>query len=180
MSEQSEKRVIDIMIPVRNYKVVSHNCTVADAIKVLHRGFYQRNAGGQGHRSVIVSDDYGNPQGMVTFRSVLQALEPFFARADRLSVPTFWEGLFTERCKHEAQKSIKDIMHPINVIALDANDTLIKAVHAMIKHKLGTLPVKKNNRLVGMVRVNELFAEVYDLVAGARSMEVSNGYKIDI
>ncbi|WP_347490690.1 CBS domain-containing protein [Desulfoscipio sp. XC116] len=172
MSEQLEKRVSDIMIPVRNYKVVSHSCTVADAVKVLHRGFYQHgNIGGQGHRSVIVSDDYGDPLGMVTFRSVLQALEPFFARADNLSVPTFWEGLFTERCVSEAQKNIKDIMHPINVIALDTNDTLIKAVHAMIKHKLGTLPVKKNNRLVGMVRVNELFAEVHDLVVGAQSME---------
>lgn len=159
------------MIPVRNYRVVSHNCTVADAIKVLHRGYYQRNIGGQGHRSVIVSDDYGNPLGMVTFRSVLQALEPFFAKAEHLSVPTFWEGLFTERCVSEARKSIKDIMHPINVIALDANDTLIKAVHAMIKHKLGTLPVKKNNRLVGMIRVNELFSEVHDLVVGAQGME---------
>lgn len=171
MSEQPEKKVGDIMIPVRNYKIISHSCTVAEAIVVLHRAFYQRGKGGQGHRSIIVSDDYGNPLGMVTFRSILNALEPFFAKAQHLSVPVFWEGLFSERCRVEAQKSIKEIMHPINVIALDANDTLIKAVHAMIKHKLGTLPVKKNNRLVGMVRVNELFEEVHELVVGTQSLE---------
>jgi len=171
VSEQTEKKVGDIMIPVRNYKVISHTCTVADAVAVLYRAFYQRSKGGQGHRSVIVSDDYGNPLGLITFRSVLNALEPFFAKAQHLSVPVFWEGLFSERCRVEAQKNVKEIMHPINVISLDVNDTLIKAVHAMIKHKLGTLPVKKNNRLVGMVRVSELFEEVHGLVAGAHGLK---------
>lgn len=171
MSEQPEKRVRDIMIPVRNYKTISHHATVEDAIKLLYRSFYQRGKGVQSHRSVIVYDDYGNPLGMVTFRSVLQALEPFFAKAQKLSVPIFWEGLFTERCQSEAKKNVKEIMHPFNFIALDVNDTLIKAVHAMIKHKLGTLPVTKNNHLVGMVRVNEIFEEVYNVIEGVEYLE---------
>ncbi len=168
MSERSEKRVGDIMLPVNSYKVISHTCTVEDAVKVLYRAFYQRSKGGQGHRTVIVSDDYGNPLGLVTFRSVLQALEPFFAKAQHFTVPIFWEGLFSERCRAEVKKNVTEIMHPINVIALDVNDTLIKAVHAMIKHKLGTLPVKKNDNLVGMVRVNELFTEVYEQMTGVQ------------
>lgn len=171
MSDQPEKRVGDVMIPVRNYKTISHNCTVEDAVKLLHRSFYQHGKSGQSHRSIIVCDDYGNPLGMVTFRSVLQALEPFFARAQNLSVPVFWEGLFTERCRAEARKSVKEIMHPFNFVALDVNDTLIKAVHAMIKHKLGTLPVKKNNRLVGMVRVNEIFEEVKNVMNAPEYLE---------
>ncbi|MBF7084566.1 CBS domain-containing protein [Desulfallas sp. Bu1-1] len=171
MSEQPEKRVGDLMIPLRNYKVISQECTIEEAVKVLHHSFYKRGKGGQGHRSVIVCDDYGNPVGLVTFRSILQALEPFFARANRLSVPIFWEGLFSERCRAEAKKSVLEIMHPINVITLDANDTLIKAAHAMIKHKLGTLPVKKNNRIVGMIRVNELFEQIYDQMTDAEHLE---------
>lgn len=171
MSEQPEKRVADVMIPVRNYKTISQNCTVEDAVRLLHKSFYQRGKSGYTHRSVIVCDDYGNPLGMVTFRSVLQALEPFFARAQNFSVPIFWEGLFSERCRAENQKNIKEIMHPFNFIALDINDTLIKAVHAMIKHKLGTLPVTKNNHLVGMIRVNEIFEEVHNVMVDLEYFE---------
>lgn len=164
MPEQAEKKVADVMIPVRNYKTISHHCTVEDAVTLMHKSFYQRGKNGLGHRSVIVCDDYGNPLGMVTFRSILQALEPFFARASKFSVPIFWEGLFSERCKAEGSKNIKEIMYPFNFVALDVNDTLIKAVHAMIKHKLGTLPVTRNNQLVGMIRANEVFEEAYSVM----------------
>ncbi len=164
MSENPEKRVRDVMIPVRNYKTISHTCKVEDAVK-LYINFFARKAG-QAHRSLIVCDDYGNPLGMVTVRSILQALEPLFARAQNFSVPLFWEGLFTERCRVVSQKSVTEVMYPINFIALDVNDTLIKAVHAMMKHKLGTLPVKKDNTLVGVIRVNEVFSELYNIVAG--------------
>jgi len=171
VSERFEKKVGDLMISLRNYKVISKDCTIEDAVKVLHNTFYQRGKGGQGHRSVIVCDEHGNPLGLVTFRSILQALEPFFARAQNLSIPVFWDGLFSERCRGEATKNVEEIMHPINVITLDVNDTLIKAVHAMIKHKIGTLPVKNNNRIVGMVRVNELFEEVYGQMSCDHQLE---------
>ncbi|SFH43280.1 CBS domain-containing protein [Desulfotomaculum arcticum] len=171
MSDQPEKRVTDIMIPLRSYKIISKSCKIEDAVKVLYRAYSQRTKGGAGHRSVIVCDDYGNPVGLITFRSVLQALEPFFAKAQNLSVPVFWEGLFSERCRSEAVKSVEEIMHPISLITLDANDTLIKAAHAMIKHKLGTLPVIKNNRIVGMVRVNEVFEEVHNCMINVEDME---------
>lgn len=171
MSEQPEKRVNDIMIPLRSYMVISKSCKIEDAVKVLYRAYSQRTKGSAGHRSVIVCDDYGNPLGLITFRSVLQALEPFFAKAQNLSVPVFWEGLFSERCRSEAAKCVEEIMHPISVITLDANDTLIKAAHAMIKHKLGTLPVKKNNLIVGMVRVNEVFEEVYSCMSNNEDFE---------
>lgn len=159
------------MIPLRNYKRISQDCTIEEAVKVLHHSFYTRGKGGQGHRSVIVCDNYGDPVGLVTFRSILQALEPIFAKASHFSVPLFWDGLFSERCRAEAKKSVLEIMHPINVITLDANDTLIKAAHAMVKHRLGTLPVRKNNRIAGMIRVNELFEQIYDQMIDAERLE---------
>lgn len=171
MSEQPEKKVSDIMIPIRYYKTISHSCTVRDVIIVLYRALNLRDKGGQGYQYVIVSDDYGNPVGLVTFRSVLQAIEPFFAKAEKLSIPVFWDGLFSQRCRAEAKKNIKDIMYPINVIAIESSDILIKAVHAMIKHKLGALPVKQDGCLVGMLRENELFEEVHSQVANDKSFE---------
>lgn len=164
MSEQSEKRVGHVLVPMENYKTISHNCTIEDAVRLLHKSFALRGKGEYVHRFLIVYDDQGNPLGMVGFRSILQALEPFFVRNQNLSIPVFWEGLFSQRCRAVTGKNIKEIMSPFHFIALDANDTLIKAVHAMIKHKLETLPVLKDGCFVGMVRMNEIIDEVYGVM----------------
>jgi len=162
MSESLEKKVGDIMIPIRNYKIVSENCTVEDAVKVLYRSFYQRGKGGSGHKSIIVCDNNGNHLGLVDFRSILRTLEPRYAKFQKCAVSVFWEGLFNDKCKSQSVKVVKDIMQPIDSITLDANDPLIKAVLVMNGKKLDILPVKKNNRIVGMVRERELFEEAHN------------------
>jgi len=161
----NEKRVKDIMTPIGEYSSISVNSTVGEAISVLKKSFCPiENAPCNGHRTVLVHDN-NKLIGILTFRTLLTAIQPRFMKVDQWAVPMFWEGLFTERCREEAAKKVKDILTPINLVALDADDTIIKAVHAMIKHKLGSLPVVKNGSMVGMVRINEIFDEISDLVA---------------
>lgn len=160
----NEKRVKDIMTSIDEYSSVSANSTVKEAISILKRSFCpDSDASCSGHGSVLV---YDNNQlvGLITFRVLLTAIEPRFMKVDQWAVPVFWEGLFTERCREEARKKVKDIMTPITLVTLDANDTIIKAVHAMIKHKLGSLPVVKDGAVVGMVRITEIFHEISSLV----------------
>lgn len=163
MPVQSEKLVGDLMIPIENYKVISENCTVREAIWLLKNSCTQRGKN-VGRRTLIVCNDQGVPVGLINLRSIFQALEPFFVKAYNLSVPLFWGGLFTDRCREEAQKKVREIMYPINLLTLDINDPLIKAVYAMLKHKVGTLPVRENNYLVGMIRAIELFEEMTNIL----------------
>ncbi|MCL6634412.1 MAG: CBS domain-containing protein [Peptococcaceae bacterium] len=159
-----EKRVKDIMTPIEEYSSVSANNTVGEAISILKKSFCpDPDAPCNGHRSVLVYDN-DKLVGLVTFRALLTAIEPRFIKVDQWAVPVFWEGLFTERCREEARKKVREIMVPIKLITLDAEDTIIKAVHAMIKHKLGSLPVVKDGAVVGMVRISEIFHEISNLV----------------
>lgn len=160
----NEKRVKDIMIPIDEYSSVSANSTVKDAISILKKSFCpDTDDSCNGHRTVLVYDNH-QLVGLITFRALLTAIEPRFMKVDQWAVPVFWEGLFTERCREEARKKVKDIMTPITLVTLDANDTIIKAVHAMIKHKLGSLPVVKDGAVAGMVRITEIFHEISSLV----------------
>lgn len=160
----NEKRVKDIMIPIDEYSSVSANSTVREAISVLKKSFCpDPGEACNGHRTVLVYDN-SKLVGLITFRALLTAIEPRFIKVDQWAVPVFWEGLFTERCREEARKKVKDIMTPITLVTLEADDTIIKAVHAMIKHKLGSLPVVKDGVVVGMVRITEIFHEISNLV----------------
>lgn len=166
MPEKNEKRVKDIMTPIEEYSTVRVDNTVKDAIAVLKKSFCPDDlTTGKGHRSILVLDGHGDLVGVLTLRALLKAVEPQFIKVDQWAVPVFWEGLFTDRCREEAAKEVKDIMVPVKLISLDADDTIIKAVHAMIKHKLGSLPVVKNGTVAGMVRITEIFHEISNLVA---------------
>jgi CBS domain containing-hemolysin-like protein len=161
----NEKKVKDIMTSVAEYSSVSADSTVGEAISVLKNSFCPNNRGHcHGHRTVLVLEN-NKPTGILTFRTLLTAIEPRFMKVDQWAVPVFWEGLFTERCREEAGKKVREIMTPITLVALTVEDTIIKAVHAMIKHKLGTLPVVDGNKLVGMIRTNEIFNEINNLMA---------------
>jgi CBS domain-containing protein len=164
MAAQSEKKVKDIMTTISDYSSVSADSTVGEAITVLKKSFCPSDNGPcNGHRTVLVYDK-NEMVGLITFRVLLTAIEPRFMKVDQWAVPVFWEGLFTERCREEARKKVREIMTPIKLVVLDAEDTIIKAVHAIIKHKLGSLPVVRDGAVVGMVRINEIFHEISNLV----------------
>jgi len=155
-----EKKVKDIMIPIADYSSVSVNNTVKEAIAVLQKSFCNLDTGEcHGHRSVLVFDDKNRLVGLLNFRALLLAIEPRFLKME--GGPTlFKEGFFTERSKEEAEKKVKDIMQPLELITINIDDSLLKAVHLMLKHKLGTLPVLEGDMVVGMVRNNEVFNEI--------------------
>ena len=155
-----EKKVKDIMIPIADYSSVSVNNTVKEAIAVLQKSFCNLDTGEcHGHRSVLVFDDKNRLVGLLNFRALLLAIEPRFLKME--GGPTlFKEGFFTERSKEEAEKKVKDIMQHLELITINIDDSLLKAVHLMLKHKLGTLPVLEGDMVVGMVRNNEVFNEI--------------------
>lgn len=155
-----EKRVKDIMIPVEDYSSVSVNNTVKEAIAILKKSFCNLDTGEcHGHRSVLVFDNDNKLVGMMNFRALLLAIEPRFLKYEG-GPSLFKEGFFSERAKEEADKKVKDIMQPVQFITVNADDAILKAVHLMLKHKLGTLPVIHDGLVVGMVRINEVFNEM--------------------
>ncbi|MEW5762808.1 MAG: CBS domain-containing protein [Bacillota bacterium] len=167
-----EKKVRDLMIPISQYSTVSTEDTVAEAIALLRKSVRRYETGEcEGHRAVLVVDREGKPVGILTYRELIRAIEPWFLYPPKLEeriswpvdVPEIpWEGFFTERTRAEARRKVGEIMRPINLVTVEADAPLMKAVHLMVEHNVGTLPVMEDGRVVGVVRISELFAEVAD------------------
>jgi len=153
-----DKIVHDLMIPLNKCPAVLPNDTVQRAITLL------KKAAAAGHQCVLVVDEDGQPIGILSRRVLLQILEPKFVVTDRWALPVFWSGFFTDKCKAEAQKKVKEIMRPINLQTVEADDPIIKAVHMMVNNHVGLLPVLKEGKVAGVLRLHEIFQEIAGLV----------------
>ncbi|MDI6710261.1 MAG: CBS domain-containing protein [Bacillota bacterium] len=169
-----EKKVRDLMIPIEEYATVPQNATVREAVAAVASSFKQLPTGEYtGHRSVLVLDGQRRLVGLLTYRDLIRAVEPQLLDADKLprglpwevDVPDVpWEGFFEQRSRAEAQKPVSEVMRPLELITVDADAPLLKAIHLMLTANIGSVPVMENGVIVGMVRMNEVFKAVADAV----------------
>lgn len=152
------------MVPIKDYATVPIEGSLKDAFEALDR---------TGHRALLVVDDTGNGVGYLSYRDILLALEPkynegmwahtgFTTEVFR-NYPVFFSGGFSGQCKQQASKKVKEVMSPIKV-SVDHDATLAEAVHIMAVHNLGRLPATKNDTIVGMIRLMEIFNEVKKVI----------------
>lgn len=165
MANQGERKVKELMIPIEDYGTISTEGSIKDAFGLLAEAV---------HKAVLVVDEKNEPVGQLSYRDVLIGLEPkygrglwgysWFTRETFKDYPVFYyEGEFSGRCKTEAEKKVKEIMSPIKV-TIDENVSLAEAVHVMVTHNLGRLPVMRGDKLVGMLRLMEVFDEMKKVV----------------
>lgn len=169
-----EKKVRDLMIPIGEYATVPQHATVRDAIAAVAASFKQLPSGEYtGHRSVLVLGEQRQLVGLLTYRDLIKAVEPQFLDPKRIprglpwevDVPDVpWDGFFTQRSRIEAQKPVTEVMRPLELITVDADAPLLKAIHIMLAADIGSIPVMENGVIVGMVRMNEVFKAVADAV----------------
>jgi CBS domain-containing protein len=171
-----EKKVRDLMIPVAEYATVPAHATVAEAVAVLRSSLCGPTGEYHGHRSVLVLDEAGRPLGLLGFRDLLRAIEPRYLAPEKSRLPVdwngrvpevFWEGMFTERVLAEAQKKVREILPARELLTVEADDPLVRAAHLMLCHNVDTIPVLEEGRVVGVIRIHEVFLAIADTVVTA-------------
>jgi len=164
------------MIPIYEYPLISSEATLKTTLKVMQDLWYpQVNKPKTGRRCVVVFED-SLPVGTFGINEMFKAIEPQYLESVTFvgmklpssSVPIFWAGLFTDRCMEVAQNTIKRYTTPFEHFA-NADDSLLRTSCNLAKYKLEFLPVKSNNRLVGMVLNEDIFREISNLVANGES-----------
>ncbi len=172
MENLKERKVRDIMIPIYEYPLISSEASLKTTLQVMKDLWHpQVNKPKSGRRRVVVFEN-NVPIGTFGINEMFKAIEPQYLESLNFAgikmpgspVPIFWEGLFSERCLEVAQDKIKKYTSLFEYFA-NADDTLLRASCYMVKAKQEFLPVKSNNRLVGMVLNDDIFKEICDLVA---------------
>ncbi|WP_238455615.1 CBS domain-containing protein [Desulfolucanica intricata] len=175
--------VKDIMVPLSEYTAINENATLGEAISTLKRSFKKEaNNIVIGHRSAVVLNDNNGVAGILTLRSILEAVEFEASKHFKWTNFTSWAGYFFNKnnlTKHTSLK-VKDIMRSINPVHVNTNDTVLKAVHTILTYKVNTLPVIEEEtevlksimreypvvtkKVVGIVRTIDIFDIIGELL----------------
>ena len=171
--------VRDIMIPLSGFPCMKESGTVQEAIGQLRSFCPIGSAGPCGFSELMVVDDQGKLIGRVTQQGILQVL--FSSLLDTVDIKRF-EGktaeysdlstlldgvLIKEGVKHLNASLSRVIEKGIRV--LPAATDLIHAMSVMVIGRETVLPVEENGKLVGVVKLSEVFGALGDKLISMNS-----------
>jgi len=172
------RKVVDIMVPLKDYAVVREDEPLKEAIAMLRRVYCEVESGScteAGHRAILVLGANDELVGVMDFRCIQRVLIPEVAgslteRLQSLGVSIAYaeadaqdldeaRASFRARVLKNAETLVKDVMFkPKGVI--HAEDDLLTALKRMHQNRIVVLPVYDNGKLVGVLRDSDLFLSV--------------------
>ena len=162
-----KKCVKDVLVSISEYPHIPIDHSLKQAIHIFKKSVI---AGEQCIKPVVALVFKGNKiVGTLRMRDVIKGLEPNFLKhaqkaqglvGDRSELSIIWDALFDDGSQQIAERPVNEAMEPIKAI-LEPGDSIVKAAHLMINNDLIILPVLENReKLVGMVRMLEVFDEL--------------------
>lgn len=158
-----KKKVREVMISLKDYPHIPHWFSLRQAVAMVRESAI-KYAGVFEPRVVLVFNEKYQIVGLLTLRDILKGLEPGFLKDSDLvktdpALAVAMGDLFGPGMKKQADRPVSDVMGPIKV-SIKADDSLAKALFLMIHENVGMMPVIDEGRVLGMVRLTDLFMEV--------------------
>jgi|UniRef100_A0A7C5AKT8 CBS domain-containing protein len=169
-----EKKVRDVMIPLADYPHIPYWFTLRQAMAMVREATLKFEKSFE-PRSVLVFDEKYQLMGMLTLRDIVKGLEPQFLKGTRLAeglqvashpeLSLLIKDCFGPGLKEASQRPVSEAMRPIRA-TVNAGDSLVKAMAQMIREDVGLMPVMEDQKVVGIVRLSDLFQEISRIVLG--------------
>jgi len=154
---ETSKKVKDLIIPISDYPHIPYWGTLKEAIVQLNVAY------DTGHHTVLVFDEAYKLVGMLLQKDILRGLEPKFAQHYEEGVPIAWDDMLKSGSEKRLARPINEFMSEVTAL-IDAEDSILKASHIMLQKDAYLLPVMEENKLVGVVRMGDLFHEITNIV----------------
>ena len=172
--------VLDLMVPLSEYAVVSEDATLYEAILALEKAQEDFDQTRYRHRAILVCDQKQKIVGKLSQLDVLKALEPKYSElltdgATRhlgfstkyiqgmLEQFSLWSGPMTDICRKGVDRKVKDFMYaPSAGEYIQQDASLDIAIHQLIVGCHQSLLVKNDrDEIVGILRLTDVFAAVF-------------------
>ena len=182
-------KIDELMVPLKEYASVSIEASVLDAVEALETIRKQAARRRFKHRAVLVINNEGRIVGKVRPIEIIENLEPNYASMAAVSEPArssltrdqlsdlmekhgLWKKPLDETCRQAAQTPIKDIMHVfVENESVPVDAPLEEALHQMITGRRMSLLVEKEGRVVGVLRLTDIYSEVSLLMKEERRLD---------
>ncbi len=171
-----KKKVREVMIPLQDYPHIPHWFTLRQAVAMVRESALKYSGAFQ-PRAVLVFNEKYQIVGMLTLRDILKGLEPGFLKESDLvktdpALAIVMGDLFGPGMKKQAERPVSEVMSPIKA-TIKADDSLVKALFIMVRENVGLMPVIDDGRVVGMVRLTDLFLEVSQAILEKTAPELA-------
>jgi hypothetical protein len=111
------------------------------------------------HKNVLVFDEAYRLMGILDQKEILRDIQPKFSKNCSDRIVDNWGKLMSSFNLKQLKKPIKDFMTPFNII-VDIKDHVLKAANLMLEHNIDMLPVKDSERVVGTLKMHDVFHEI--------------------
>jgi CBS-domain-containing membrane protein len=152
------KSISDLLISIAEYPHMPYWATLREAIAQLNVAYET------GHHTVLVFDEAYRLKGLLHQSDLLKGVRPEYAELCPPDVQIKWEDLMPT-ASGNLERPIEDFMSAFDV-SVGTDDHLLKVVHLMIDNNINLLPVHEGDRIIGVVRMHDLFYEVTEYIIG--------------
>jgi len=167
-----QKRVAELMIPLEDYPHIPYWFTLRQAMAIVREAAIKFERTFE-PRSMLVFDEKYHLLGILTQRDILRGLAPKFVQGAVGKLPADFDldsavavleaDLSGSRVKESSETAVSEVMSPIEV-TVNTGDSLAKALFLMVKEDLGRMPVMQDKKVVGIIRLSDLFQEISNFV----------------
>jgi CBS domain-containing protein len=158
------KQVGDILVPLTDFPHLSRGASLREAFAMLHA---EHPTAGWRFRHLLVFDAQETLVGLLGIRDLLLALMPDYLKAtmaqhnagdlpDDASLSIVWQASFDAQCERMASTRVEHHMTQV-LDVVQADDPLTRAAYLMVSHRVDMLPVLEGERVVGVVRIVDVF-----------------------
>jgi len=173
--------VNELMVPLSEYATVSEDATLYDAVLALEKAqenFEDKHTRYR-HRAVLILDKKGQVIGKISQMDLLKALEPKYQSMIEGRGPQrfgftkqFMKSMLQEYnlfadplediCRKAGEKNVKEFMYnPGEGEYVTENAPLREAIHQLIMGHHQSLLVTRDDKIVGILRLTDVFAAVF-------------------
>jgi len=174
------------MVSRDDYATVSQNATIYEAILALEKAIELYQESPHFHRAVLAVNDENRVVGKVTLWVILRSLEPKYDEVgDPSAMSRFgftasfiesmmesqglWKESLDTMCGHAAGIRVKDIMYrPSEGEYVSPEAPLSQGIHQLIMGHHRSLLVTDGQRVVGVLRLVDVFWEVCRRIKAAK------------
>lgn len=157
------KRVKDLMIAINDYPHIPQWFTLRQAMAIVREAPIKFEAKFW-PRSLLVFDENYRLMGILTLLDIIRGLSPTALKEACLTGMSL-EGLFGPNLEEKSQQPVHEVMSPI-LVTIKSNAPLVQALYLMIQNNVVRLPVLDDDKVIGMIRLSDLFNEVAQMVLG--------------
>lgn len=170
-----KKKIKDTMLDIFEFPHVPYWFTIKQAIEIMKKSKAEAEKKCLYPQTILIFEEKYNLVGTLSLRDILKGIEPKiirpdvqarFADIDDETLSSVLGSFFNAESKELVTKPVKDVMTPV-VYHVTPDDSVTKAAFLMLHHNLVILPVLEGKKkLVGIVRMQEVFEEVSNIIIG--------------